>query len=42
MEILNDRVQIITEILRLLVTMISHQRGYLVREDPALYETNPD
>jgi hypothetical protein len=42
MEIFNDRVQIITDILRLLVTMISHQCGYLVREDPALYETNPD
>lgn len=41
-EIFNDRVQIITEILRLLITLISHQRGYLVREDPALYETNPD
>ena len=41
-EVFTDRVQIITEILRLLVTKISHQRGYLVREDPAQYETNPD
>jgi four helix bundle protein len=41
-EIFNDRVQVITEILRLLVRMVSQQRGYLVREDSALYETNPD
>ena len=41
-DIFNDRVQIITEILRLLVKMISQQRGYLVREDTAPYETNPD
>ena len=39
---LNNRVQILTEILRLLVTMISHQRGYLIREDSGLYETNPE
>jgi len=41
-KIFNDRIQIITEILRLLITMISQQRGYLVREESALYETNPD
>ena len=41
-ETLNNRVQILTEILRLLVTMISHQRGYLIREDSGWYETNPE
>jgi four helix bundle protein len=41
-EIFNDRILVITEILRLLVTMVSPQRGYLVREDFASYETNPD
>jgi four helix bundle protein len=41
-EIFDDRVQVVTEILRLLVTMISNQRGYLVREELVPYETNPD
>jgi four helix bundle protein len=34
------RYKILTEIIRLLVTMIPQQRGYLVREDPAPYETH--
>jgi four helix bundle protein len=38
----NHRVQVLTEILRLLVKMISQQRGYLVHEASAPYETNPD
>ena len=33
-----QRVQVISEIVRLLVTMIPQQRGYLVREDQAPYE----
>jgi four helix bundle protein len=41
-EISNNRIQTITEILRLLVKMISQQRGYLMREDSASYETNPE
>jgi four helix bundle protein len=41
-EIFNKRVEVITDILRLLVKMISQQRGYLVHEDSAPYETNPD
>jgi len=39
-ETFNQRVEILTEILRLLVTMIPQQRGYLVREDPEPYETS--
>ena len=35
-----NRVSVLTEILRLLVKMISQQRGYLVREEPATYETD--
>jgi four helix bundle protein len=41
-EIFNARVHVITEILRLLIKMISQQRGYLVDEDSSQYETNPD
>lgn len=38
--IFNHRVEILTEILKLIVTMIPQQRGYLVREDQAPYEAN--
>jgi four helix bundle protein len=41
-EIFENRVNIITEILSLLVKMISQQRGYLIREDIETYEVNPD
>ena len=41
-EIFNHRVQIITEILRLLLTMIPQQRGHTLREDPASYEINTE
>ena len=41
-EIFHSRVQVITEILCLLVKMISQQRGYLVRENSSPYETNPE
>ena len=37
-QVVNQRIGIIIEIIRLLVTMISRQRGYLVREDSASYE----
>jgi four helix bundle protein len=37
----NQRIQILTEILRLLLTMIPQQRGHTLREDPASYEVNP-
>jgi four helix bundle protein len=37
-EIVPQRIQVITEIIRLLVTMISQQRGYLVREDIETYK----
>jgi len=36
-EIVARRIQAITEIIRLLATMISQQRGYLVREDLPFY-----
>ena len=41
-EIFQHRVQIITEILRLLLTMIPQKRGRTLREDSPLYETNTD
>ena len=41
-EIFQHRVQIITEILRLLLTMIPQQRGRTLRVDSPLYETNTD
>src|SRR5689334_2316843 len=37
-ETFHQRVQVLTEILRLLITMIPQQRGYLVREEPETYE----
>lgn len=37
-QIVQQRIQVLTEILRLLVTMISQQRGYLVREDTGSYD----
>jgi four helix bundle protein len=40
-EIFQQRVQIITEILRLLLTMIPQQRGHVLREDANPYEVNP-
>jgi four helix bundle protein len=40
-EIFNDRVQIITEIIRLLLTMIPQQRGHVIQEDADPYEVNP-
>ncbi len=39
-ETFSQRVQILTEILRLLITMIPQQRGYLVRENAEPYETS--
>lgn len=39
-EIFEQRVQVISEIVRLLVTMIPQQRGYLVREEQLPYETD--
>jgi|SRR5882724_55786 len=39
-EIFNQRAHILTEILRLLITIIPQQRGYLVREDQKEYETD--
>jgi len=41
-EILDARVKVLTEVLRLLVTMITQQRGHLVRENAIEYEANPD
>jgi four helix bundle protein len=40
-EIFQHRVQAITEILRLLLTMIPQQRGYVIREDSDPYEVKP-
>jgi len=37
----NNRFQIITEILRLLLTMIPQQRGHTLREDTEPYDVNP-
>lgn len=39
-EIFNQRIEVLTEILRLLLTMIPQQRSYLVREDPQPYEAS--
>ena len=39
-EISKHRGQVITEILRLLLTMIPQQRGHVLREDTAPYEIN--
>jgi four helix bundle protein len=41
-EIFHYRVQVITEILRLLLTTIPQQRGQTLREDAPSYETAPD
>jgi four helix bundle protein len=41
-EISEQRWQVITEILRLLLTMIPQQRGHVLREDIAPYEVNPE
>lgn len=41
-EIFQHRVQVTTEILRLLLTMIPQQRGQTLREDSPFYEINPD
>lgn len=41
-EIAAHRWQIITEIIRLLLTMIPQQRGHVLREDPTPYEVNPE
>jgi four helix bundle protein len=40
-DIFQNRAQIITEILRLLLTMIPQQRGYVIREDSYPYEVKP-
>ena len=40
-EIFQHRVQVITEILRLLLTMIPQQRGHVIREDTDSYDVNP-
>ena len=40
-EIFQHRVQVITEILRLLLTMIPQQRGHVIREDTDSYNVNP-
>jgi four helix bundle protein len=40
-EISKHRGQVITEILRLLLTMIPQQRGHIIREDTNPYEVNP-
>jgi four helix bundle protein len=37
----NQRIQILTEILRLLLTMIPQQRGHTLHEDSTTYEVNP-
>jgi four helix bundle protein len=41
-EISAQRWHVITEILRLLLTMIPQQRGHVLREDIAPYEVNPE
>jgi four helix bundle protein len=42
LEITEQRWQVITEIVRLLLTMIPQQRGHVLREDTAPYEVNPE
>lgn len=41
-ETFEHRVRVLTEIIRLLLTMIPQQRGRVLREDQATYETTPD
>ena len=41
-EVFENRVSLLTEILTLLVKMISQQRGYLVRENNAPYDENSE
>lgn len=41
-DVLNHRTRVLTEIIRLLLTMIPQQRGRVLREDPAPYETTPN
>jgi four helix bundle protein len=41
-EIFEHRVRVLTEIIRLLLTMIPQQRGRVLREDQAPYETAPN
>ena len=38
--VFSQRMEVLTEILRLLIKMIPQQRGYLVREDSELYQTS--
>ena len=40
-EIFNHRTRVLTEIIRLLLTMIPQQRGRVLRENSASYETTP-
>jgi four helix bundle protein len=41
-ETFEHRARVLTEVIRLLLTMIPQQRGRTLREDQALYETTPN
>lgn len=41
-EVTTHRVCLLTQIIRLLLTMVPQQRGYVLHEDSPEYQTNPD
>jgi len=40
--VLHHRLALLSEVIRLLLTMIPQQRGRILREQPIAYQTNPD
>lgn len=41
-EVANHRIKLLTRIIRLLLTIIPHERGYKMKEDTAIYDTDID
>lgn len=41
-EVANHRIKLLTRIIRLLLTIIPHERGYKMREDTVTYDTDMD
>ena len=41
-EITNNRMNLLAQIIRLVLTMVPQQRGYVLHEDSPEYQTNPD
>jgi four helix bundle protein len=38
--VMTERVHLLTQIIRLLITMVQHQRGRFIKEEPETYEVN--